>query len=118
METEAGRARAWLAARRGLAFELPPLLAVGVVLFVIAPVAERAVLDVRALYLASLALFSLGAIEFVRRVLEVIAFTCPRCHEDFSGRVPFRARCASCGFRPSEAGEAHPEGDARERPRR
>jgi hypothetical protein len=102
METQAEGAREWLWTRRGLVLELPALAAACFLLTELAPVAERSVLDARALWVACFALFSMETIAFVRRALAVLDFECPRCAESFCANQPFRARCANCGFRPED----------------
>lgn len=94
-------AAVWLRARRALALELVPLVASGAALIGLAPRAEASVPDARVLFLAALALFSIGLLDAMRRTLEVLDWDCPRCHENFCGPLPFRARCSYCGHRPA-----------------
>ena len=95
--------RDWLRARRGLLYEIPPLVGALVLIVALAPLAEDARVDARALYLLCFVLFSLAALRFFGLALEVLEWDCPRCMERFCGDVPFRARCANCGYVPSEA---------------
>jgi hypothetical protein len=109
MEAATTGVRAWLQARRALAFELLPLGVSGGILIALAPTAEASVLDARLLYLVSLGLFSAALIGMVHRALEILEFACPRCEENFCGASPLRTRCAHCGFRPS--GEDPPDAE-------
>jgi hypothetical protein len=87
----------WLRARRALGFELFFLLLSGAFLFRIAPHAEAAISDARVLYLAALALFSVILLDGIFRMLEILDWDCPRCHENYCGPLLFRSTCSSCG---------------------
>jgi hypothetical protein len=87
----------WLRARRALGIEILFLLISGAFLFGIAPRAEAAVSDARVLYLAALALFSVILLDGIFRMLEILDWDCPRCHENYCGPLLFRTRCSSCG---------------------
>jgi len=102
METEPERGRDWLRARRGLALELPALVAACFLLTELAPAAEASVLDAQALWVLCFALFSMATLGFVRLGLALFECECPRCTEPFCGNRPFRTRCAHCGYRPDE----------------
>jgi hypothetical protein len=104
--------RDWLRARRGLAFEIPPFIGTLVLIVLLAPLAENSLVDARVLYLACFALFSISALRFVGLAIELLEWDCPRCLERFCGQVPFRARCANCGYVPRDADAPTPPAGA------
>jgi len=104
MQTLVSEMRALTAQRRGLLLEWAFVVAGAVVLAVLAPVAEGAAREVRVLFAAAVALFSLAAVRAVGATLELVHRECPRCARNFFGLargvpLPARRTCAHCGLR-------------------
>jgi hypothetical protein len=103
MQSVADQTAAWLRARRVLALELLPLGVAGAVLYALAPDAEASTPEARAAFLGVGALFFAAFVRLVARAVEFLQLDCPRCDREFwiPPSLPFRARCARCGFQPS-----------------
>lgn len=110
-DTEPLSAADWLGARRLLAVELAAVAAAGAALFALAPRVEAAVLDARIVYLGVFSLFSVIFLRGTLRMLELLDWDCPRCHENYCGPLLFRTRCHGCGrAAEAEAPRSSPRG--------
>lgn len=99
------QARALVTWRRLLCAETGFLAAAVTALLWLAPATEPALRDARFVYAVLVVLVALPLVRVISSWLRLLEVECPRCAERFYGDetvpVPWRARCADCGFRPA-----------------
>ena len=99
------QARALAAWRRLLLAETGFVAAAVTALLWLAPATEGAMKDARFVYGVVLALVALPLVRVIGSWLCLLEIECPRCSEPFYGDqvvpVPWRGRCADCGFKPA-----------------